>query len=168
MLRKILSLRFHPKRLTDYQFGENSYVYLDKLTKLCKDNDIELVLIKAPSLSPYWYDEWDAQMVDYAKEHDLQYINFLSLQDEIGIDWNTDTYDKGLHLNVKGAEKLADYFGQILKDTYTFTDYTKDEAVRADWEKKVQFYEDMKADQYREMKEYGYLKSYGGHPPKEN
>lgn len=156
-----------PNLLADYQFGESSYKYLDMITDLCKENDIELVLIKAPSLSPYWYDEWDAQMVDYAVEHDLQYINFLEYQDEIGIDWNTDTYDRGLHLNIKGAEKLADYFGKILVDTYDFTDYSEDEAVVKDWEEKVRFYEEMKADQYREMEEYGYLKSYGGHPPAE-
>lgn len=156
-----------PKQLTDYQFGENSYKYLDMITELCEANDIELVLIKAPSLSPYWYDAWDAQMVDYAAEHNLQYINFLELQDEIGIDWTTDTYDRGLHLNVKGAEKLAEYFGQILVDNYDFTDYAAEASVQADWADKVQFYEDMKADQYREMEVYGYLKSYGGHPPAE-
>ena len=156
-----------PNLLPDYQFGENSYKYLDMITELCKENNIELVLIKAPSLSPHWYDEWDAQMVDYAAKHDLQYINFLECQEEIGIDWNTDTYDRGLHLNVKGAEKLADYFGRILVDTYEFTDYSQDEAVVMDWKEKIQFYEEMKADQYHEMEEYGYLKSYGGHPPDE-
>ena len=107
-------------------------------------------------------------MVDYAKAHDLDYYNFLKYQDEIGIDWNTDTYDRGLHLNVQGAEKLADYFGNILKNTCTFTDYSQDQEVVRDWEQKIAFYNDMKADQYREMKEYGYLKSYGGHPVEED
>ncbi len=157
-----------PKRLTDYQFGSKSYEYLDKITKLCKENQIELVLIKAPSLLPYWYEEWEEQMVAYAKQNDLKYYNFLECQEEIGIDWETDTYDRGLHLNVKGAEKLADYFGQLLVDNCSFTDYASLEDVQADWAEKLQFYEDMKADQYREMEEYGYLKSYGGHPPAES
>ena len=38
------------------------------------------------------------------------------LADEIGIDYNTDTYDAGLHLNLSGAEKLSKYFGKYLTD----------------------------------------------------
>ncbi len=156
-----------PKRLTDYQFGENSYKYLDMITNLCKENDIELVLIKAPSLSPAWYDEWDQQMVDYAKKHDLLYYNFLDMQEEIGIDWNTDTYDAGLHLNIKGAEKMADYFGQLLVDNFTFESHENDEKIQSIWAEKTKKYYEMKEHQYEEMEKYGYLKSYGGHPPTE-
>jgi hypothetical protein len=78
------------QKLADYQFGENSYDYLDRITKLCKENDIKLILIKSPSTYPYWYKEWDDQMVQYAKDNDLTYINFLDLVNEIGIDYNTD------------------------------------------------------------------------------
>ncbi len=102
------------KPLADYQFGENAYTYLDKLTTLCAENDVQLVLVKAPTLYPYWYDQWDQQISDYAKANNLTYINFLEVQDEIGLDWNQDTYDGGLHLNLAGAEKLSDYFGEIL------------------------------------------------------
>ena len=42
--------------LADYQFGENACGYLDKMTELCRENDIQLVLVKAPSLYPYWYE----------------------------------------------------------------------------------------------------------------
>ena len=60
------------KVLADYNFGENAYYYLDKMVELCEENDVELVLVKAPSLYPYWYEEWEAQMEDYAKEHNLK------------------------------------------------------------------------------------------------
>lgn len=73
--------------MANYQFGDNSYHYLELMTKLCKENGIELILIKSPSVYPYWYEEWDEQMVQYAKEHELTYINFLKLADEIGIDY---------------------------------------------------------------------------------
>ena len=93
------------RMLADYSFGENSYYYLEKMTKLCKDNGIDLILIKSPSVYPYWYPEWDQQMVDFAKENDLTYINFLNIaEDEIGIDYSKDTFDGGLHLNLSGAE----------------------------------------------------------------
>ena len=83
--------------LADYNFGENSWYYLDKMVKLCEEKGVQLVLLKAPSLSPVWWDEWDAQIEDYAAEHDLLYVNMLDYQEEIGIDWSTDTYDAGLH-----------------------------------------------------------------------
>ena len=103
------------ERLPDYQFGEKAYYYLDKIVN-CKENNIKPVLVKAPSLYPYWYDEWEAQMEQYAEKHNLQYVNFLKLIDEVGIDFNEDTYDAGLHLNVSGAEKLSDYFEKFSRD----------------------------------------------------
>lgn len=149
------------RKLPDYQFGENAYKYLDKMTKLCKDNDIELILIKSPSVYPYWYDEWDQQMVEYAKANDLTYINFLEVTDEMGIDYTTDTYDTGLHMNLSGAEKFSDYFGRILSQDFGLKDHRQDPKLAAIWKEKVDFYYEMKADQERELKEYGYLKSYG-------
>ena len=35
------------KLLADYRFGDTAYAYLDKITALCKENDIQLVLVKA-------------------------------------------------------------------------------------------------------------------------
>lgn len=149
------------KVLGDYRFGENSYDYLDRITNLCKENNIKLILIKAPSTYPYWYDEWDTQMVNYAKENNLTYINFLNLVDDIGIDFNEDTYDGGLHLNLYGAEKLSDYFGKILSEDFQIPDQRTDAATAKIWDKKVDSYYAMEEDQQRELKEYGYLKSYG-------
>jgi hypothetical protein len=155
------------RKLANYRFGENSYEYLDRITKLCKENDIKLILIKSPSIYPYWYEEWDEQMVQYAKDHDLTYINFLEAADEIGIDYHADTYDGGLHLNLAGAEKLSKYFGRILSTTYGLPDHRTEPEYQKIWENKVKFYYGMKEDQQKELKEYGYLKSYGAPAPKE-
>ncbi len=149
------------RKLPDYRFGSNSYAYLDKMTKLCKENGIELILIKSPSVYPYWYEEWDQQMVDYAKENDLTYLNFLEAAEEMGLDYSTDTYDSGLHLNLAGAEKFSDYFGRILREDYGLEDHRQDPKLSQIWQEKTDFYYEMKADQEREMKEFGYLKSYG-------
>lgn len=148
--------------LADYSFGENSWKYLDMMRELCESKGIPFVLMKAPSISPHWYDEWEVQIEEYAAKHNLMYVNFLELMDEVGIDFNTDTYDNGLHLNLSGAEKLSVYFGKILKETYGLTDHRSDAALAAEWQEKVNFYNEMEADQYRELEEYGYLKSYGG------
>lgn len=106
------------KPLSDYGFSEKCYDYLDKIRELCEKNNAELVLIKAPSLYPCWYEQWDEQIADYAEEHEIGYYNLLEEIEQIGIDYETDTYDGGMHLNVSGAEKLSVYFGQILRETY--------------------------------------------------
>lgn len=127
--------------LVDYSFGENSWYYLDKMVQLCKDHGVQLVLIKAPALSPVWWDQWDAQIEEYAAKNDLLYINMLEYQEQIGIDWSVDTYDTGLHLNVYGAEKAASWFGQVLKDQCGLPDRRSDPETNALWEQKVSVYE---------------------------
>ncbi|NLX63424.1 MAG: SGNH/GDSL hydrolase family protein [Clostridiaceae bacterium] len=146
-----------PRKLADYRFGDICYDYLDKIVKLCKDNDIELVLLKAPSLYPHWYDEWDAQIVDYAKKNDLLYINMLDHLEQIGLDFSTDTYDAGLHLNLSGAEKCSVFLGKILKEKFNLADKRQDENLKAIWQEKIDAYYKMKEEQYKELEEYGYL-----------
>lgn len=130
--------------LADYSFGENSWYYLEKMTRLCKEKGTQLVLMKAPALSPVWWDQWDAQIEEYAAENDLLYINMLDYQEEIGIDWQYDTYDTGLHLNVYGAEKAASWFGHILRYELQVPDRRDDAAISRAWEQKVNTYNDRK------------------------
>ena len=124
--------------LVDYSFGENSWYYLDKMVQLCKEKGTQLVLIKAPALSPVWWDQWDAQIEEYAEKNELLYINMLNHLDEIGIDWSTDTYDTGLHLNVYGAEKAADWFGNILRQQCDLPDRRDDTALADSWAEKCE------------------------------
>ena len=132
--------------LADYNFGENSWYYLEKMTQLCEDRGIQLVLLKAPSLSPKWWDRWDAQIREYAEEKGLLYINMLLFQEEIGIDWSRDTYDAGLHLNVRGAEKASLWLGRILSQDCSVPDHREDAALAAIWEEKIQRYETEKKE----------------------
>lgn len=150
-----------PMPLADYTLGANAMSYLQKMVDLCKENNIELVLIKAPTEYPHWYEQWDKQVVDFAKENDVTYINYIPLQDEIGLDMSQDTYDAGLHLNTQGAEKMSDYFGAWLVENYDLTDYRENAEYAAIWQEKIKFYNEMKEQQYYELETYGELKSFG-------
>lgn len=150
------------KILENYQFDDICYEYLDKMVELCEEKDVELILIKAPSLYPYWYDEWEEQMESYSQEKGVTYINFLEYTEKAGLDFSQDTYDGGLHLNLSGAEKLARFFGSFLKENYDLKDSREDDELTEVWKEKADFYYAMKEDQHRELDEYGYLKSYGG------
>ncbi|MBQ9760907.1 MAG: SGNH/GDSL hydrolase family protein [Clostridia bacterium] len=131
-----------PSPLLNRNLPATSMDYLEKMRFLCEEKGVEFVLIKAPTNSwrYYWYDEWDEQIVNYAESKGLDYYNFIPLCEEIGIDWTTDTYDAGAHLNVYGAEKLTAYFGKILSEKYGIADQRGDATLSAVWADKVNAY----------------------------
>ena len=125
--------------MEDYSFGDKAWEYMDKIRLLCEENEIELVLIKAPSLYPYWYEQYESQVEDYAAKYNLTYINLLEHQDETKVDYNTDTYDGGLHMNLSGAEKLSHFIGPVLLEHGT-PDRRDDENLSRIWEEEIMRY----------------------------
>ena len=119
----------------DDLLAERGMEYLEKIRLLCEENGTELILVKAPTNPSgyWWYDEWEEQIVDYSKKHDLAYYNFIPNCEKIGIDWQTDTHDGGLHLNVYGAEKMTKYFGKILRDRHGLTSHKNEEETAERW-----------------------------------
>lgn len=128
------------RKLASYDFDEVNLEYLDKIVQLCKENNIKLLLVKAPSLYPYWYDEYNEFVVNYAKDNDIDYLNMLDLADEMEIDFSQDTYDGGLHLNLNGAIKNTKYFSSYIKNNYNLTDYSGD----SNYDKLLSIYEEKK------------------------
>lgn len=113
----------------NYDFGDICWEYLEKMRLLCEENGTELILIKAPSAYPYWYEQYNAQIEEYAAKHGLAFYNFLDHVEEIGIDYQTDTYDAGLHMNLDGATKLSTYFARILSEKHGLPDHRGDPAL---------------------------------------
>jgi hypothetical protein len=150
-----------PTPLVDYTLPETSMEYLERMAELCEENGIELILIKAPTLYPYWYEQWDDQVREFADAHNLTYINYIYLRDQIGLDMTVDTYDAGLHLNLTGAEKFADFIGQYLTDSFDLTDYREVPEVARLWEDDILFYDQLRDAQNAELAQYGELRSWG-------
>ncbi len=141
-------------------FGSYPMLYLDKIRGLCDQNGIQLILIKAPSLAPQWYESDNEQVVSYAKKYGIPYINFYERLEETGIDYETDTYDGGLHMNLNGADKLSQYLGGVLKEVYGIPDRRENTELAAAYKEKIAFYEDMKKKQQEELDIYGEIRSY--------
>ena len=118
------------------------FEYLERMRMLCEEKGIELILIKAPTnfWGYYWYDEWNEQIESYAQKKGVTYYNFIPHAEEMGINWTTDTYDAGAHLNVFGAEKLTSYFGAILQRDHAIADHRGDAALAEVWAEKVSAY----------------------------
>ena len=136
-----------PGLLVDANLPATAMEYLDRMTALCRENGIELILIKAPTnyFKYHWYDEWDAQITAYAAEAGLAYYNFMHHTEAIGLDMSVDTYDAGIHLNVYGAEKLSRYFGAILRDSHGIPDRRSDANTADVWQSRVAAYYARKA-----------------------
>ncbi len=132
-----------PDPLLDYTLPETAMTYLDRMVTLCREKGIELILVKAPTnhWRYHWYDEWDAQVSDYAAEHGLAYYNLIPKAADMGLDMATDSYDGGVHLNVSGAEKLSRYFGRILAETHGTPDRRFDTDLAAVWQERLEHYE---------------------------
>lgn len=99
-------------------------IYLDLIKKVCDDNDIKLLVVSVPVMT-YTYERhnnikslMDSKGIDYI---DLNYYN-----DEIGVDFNTDTKDKGKHLNYRGAYKVSKFLGNYLNSLNILTDHRSD------------------------------------------
>lgn len=152
------------QELNDYTIAEVCWEYLDKMRVLCEENGVELILMKAPTNTPqwYWYDQWDQQIRDYAEQYDLRYYNFLENTEEIGIDYMTDTYDKGGHLNLSGAEKLSVYFGKILAEELDLTGHKGEEEYEEIWSVLTSQYEQIRQTQERLLEQNGKLTGFTG------
>ena len=127
--------------LADYSFGKICWEYLDKMRTLCEENGTQFILIKAPSVYPFWYDEYDTQIREYADKHGLAFYNLLDHVDAIGIDYTADTYDGGLHMNLTGATKLSRYFAGILAENHGLADHRNDPAVAETYDRLLSEYD---------------------------
>ncbi|MCD8118259.1 MAG: SGNH/GDSL hydrolase family protein [Lachnospiraceae bacterium] len=133
--------------LADYSFGDVCVEYLDKIRELCEEHGTELILVKAPGVYPYWYDGYEEQIVEYADTYGLSYYNFLAAAEEIGIDYSTDTWDAGLHMNLAGATKLSDYFARILAEEHGIPDRSGEEEIAGMYEAKLELYDRAAAEE---------------------
>ena len=125
---------------------ESSMAWLERMAALCEEKEVALVLVKSPSIDPYWYPEWDADVAAFAEAHGLRYDNMIAENSVFGIDMQTDTYDEGAHLNVNGAEKLSRMFGALLREEYGLTDHRGEAAYDADYAALTQRYEQTKTE----------------------
>ena len=130
------------RTLRDYTLPESAMEYLEKMRLLCEENGAELILIKSPTNSwgYWWYDEWDSQVRAYAEENGVTYYNFIDDTEKIGIDYSTDTYDEGVHLNVYGAEKMTEYFGRLLVEHHGLGSCEHSDTEAEAWQERVNVY----------------------------
>lgn len=113
--------------------------YMDEIIDLCQENGAKLLLVSSPSPLNYNYKRHNA-LIDYCEEHRLDYEDLNLKTDLLGIDWKTDSLDKGDHLNLMGAHKVTAYMGEYLRSHYDLPDHRGEAAYRS-WENEASSYQ---------------------------
>lgn len=114
-------------------------LFLDRIVSLCRQQGIELILYSVASPSSWTYARHNG-VSNYAQEHDITYIDFNLMLDELGIDWNTDALDCGDHLNLSGASKLTAWLGNYLSQQNLLSDHRNEEGYES-WAEDLKAYE---------------------------
>lgn len=122
--------------------GEKSSKYLKKIVDLCKQKNIELLLIEIPSAES-WSTDLSNKTAEFAKANNLEFIDMNLNYKEFGFDWNTDTSDGGDHLNVYGAEKVSNYLGKIIQEKYEVPNRKNDQKYSS-WNQDSEVYKNDK------------------------
>lgn len=122
------------------EIPEKNLQLLQNIRKLCEDNGAELIFISVPSVKCYNTKKHNA-LVKLTDELQIKYLDMNLLWKEIGINWNTDTRDKGDHLNYRGAVKVSGYLAKYLNDFETLADHRQDKKYEYWNEDMKDFYE---------------------------
>ena len=120
--------------------------YLEKIVKLCKKTDTELLLTVIPyradvdnnNTSAILQQQMYNTVEELAKEWDVDYFNGLHHLEEIGFDFTTDMIEFS-HVNSSGAEKLSTYYGKMIKENYNIPDRSEEQKY-SEWHEDYQEY----------------------------
>lgn len=104
----------------DFMLTDLYLNYLDRIITLCRDNDIDLILYKAPT--PGWRKSLSQGCAAYAEEEGLPFYDMNQYLNQIGINVETDFKDKTDHLNQVGAEKFCDAIIEMMKENWDLED----------------------------------------------
>lgn len=120
--------------------------YVERIAQFCADHDAQLILLSTPSTK-----NWNAKRHNgvsaLAEELGVEYVDLNMLREQVPIDWQTDSKDKGDHLNYNGAQKVTTYLGNFLADKGILTDHRGDDAYDS-WNVCAEQFDNMvKADQ---------------------
>lgn len=107
--------------------------YLQKIIRLCKTQDISLVLTFLPFNASETSQNDAAYVAEMAQEYHLDFMDPNMLSEIINPDVDfSNNYEDNAHLNLSGAHKISCYVGNYLTAHYSLPDHREDPAY-ASW-----------------------------------
>lgn len=113
---------------------------LVEIMDFCKENGAELILYSAPNTLT-WTPAGHNALVQLAEELGLTYFDMNYMPEAVPVDWSTDSFDGGDHLNYAGAQKVTAYLGRYLAEKGIFEDKRSDECYKTWNDAKKEFYQ---------------------------
>lgn len=111
---------------------------LDKVLKLCKENNTEVIFVYIPTIKS-WNQKKSDLISQYAQERNIRYIDY-NLNENFN--WEKCSRDEGNHLNIYGAEIITKDIESIVK-AYNLEDHREDEDYSS-WNYNYEIYENLK------------------------
>lgn len=112
-----------------------------RIKEFCDERGVQLIFVSEPNASGAWEPMRYTTVSALAEELGVEYIEMNYLREEVPINWLTDSFDYGDHLNYYGAQKVTSYLGKYLSDMGIFRDKREDEAYASWNETQKVFYE---------------------------
>ena len=112
---------------------------VEQIQQMCEEHGAKLLLLSTPSTVNWNYQRHNGVKA-LAEELGIEYIDLNTLPEQVGIDWSTDTYDRGDHLNHSGCVKVSQFLSNYLEGTKLFSDRRNDSQY-ANWNTLLQNYE---------------------------
>jgi len=97
-------------------------IHVKFLKKYVESKGAKLVIVSVPSFKNWNYKKHNG-MKEFTDKENIEFLDLNILNDELNIDWKTETGDKGDHVNHKGAVKVTKYLGEWLKEKNMLQDH---------------------------------------------
>ena len=114
---------------------------LERTLALCRKQGTQLVLYTAPNAAT-WTQGRHLAMEALARELGISYLDANG--ENLDINWNIDTLDRGEHLNYRGAAKVTAWLGAYLQAQGL--EDRRDSAAYASWQEDLETFQAMLDD----------------------
>ena len=111
-------------------------LYIKFLKYYSEKKGAQFAIVSVPSKKNWSYAKHNG-VKEFADKEGIEFLDLNELKEELNIDWQTETGDKGDHVNYKGAIKVTNYLGKWLKDKNILENH-KDDQNYDKWNKDLE------------------------------
>lgn len=125
----------------DYHLQEQDKKNIDLIVEKANELGKEVLFVSMPYITTKYRYPLQMQLDAYMEEKGYPYVNLQVMQDEIGLNKETDFMNRN-HVNIVGARKVTSYLADYLAKNYIFPDRLNEEQKKEwdqaciNWQKK--------------------------------
>lgn len=118
---------------------EYNLYFLQKICDICNANNVQLYLIKMPSIQGNWCRTFDSQIEEIANRNNVIYKSYIDDFEQFNFDIYNDFYDTQ-HMNCSGAEKFSKVLATDINNNFNITDRRNDIKIKNIFDSKLEKY----------------------------